>query len=49
MKTSNFEVGVALGAAGAAEQRDEPIQRELATFHRHAISSKAEDLSGGDI
>ena len=34
MKTSHFEVGVALGAAGAADQRDEPTQRELATFHR---------------
>ncbi len=37
MKTSHFEVGVALGAAGAADQRDEPTQREPATFHRHAV------------
>ena len=37
MKNSHFEVGVALGAAGAADQRDEPTQREPATFHRHAV------------
>ena len=37
MKSSHFEVSVALGAAGAAGQRDEPTQREPATFHSHAV------------
>jgi hypothetical protein len=36
MKTSHFESGVAHGAAKAALVRDEPTQREPATFHRHA-------------
>ena len=37
MKPSHFEVGVALGAAGAADQRDEQTQREPTTFHYHAV------------
>lgn len=38
MKTSHFEVGVALDAAGAADERDEPTQREPAILHRHTVS-----------
>ena len=36
MKTGHFESGIAQGAAQAALLRDEPTQREPATFHRHA-------------
>lgn len=36
MKTGHFESGIAHGAAIADQMRDEPTQREPATFHRHA-------------
>src|SRR2546427_6405921 len=36
MKTGHFESGIAHGAAIAALMRDEPTQREPATFHCHA-------------
>jgi RHS repeat-associated protein len=36
MKTGHFESGIAQRAAKAAQVRDEPTQREPATFHRHA-------------
>ncbi len=37
VKTSHLGVGVALGTAEAADQRNQPTQREPATFHRHAF------------
>ena len=40
MKTSHFESGIALGAAQAADQRDEPTRREPATFNRHTDSQR---------
>jgi hypothetical protein len=36
MKTGHCEGGIAQPAATAAMMRDEPTQREPATFHRHA-------------
>ncbi|HEY1209758.1 MAG TPA: hypothetical protein VGE85_10350, partial [Terracidiphilus sp.] len=33
MKTSHFEERIALGAVETAQRRDEPTQRELATFN----------------
>ncbi len=36
-KPATFEVGVALGAAGAADRRDEPTQREPAKFQCYAV------------
>jgi len=40
MKTGHFESGIAHGAAMAAQVRDEPTQREPATFHCHAGSQR---------
>lgn len=49
IKTGYFEGGIALGAAEAAQRRDESTQNELTTVHHHVMAARLvvpEDCAG---